>query len=94
MLRRRKRKAPTLSLLDKIDIIKSVIVDTQDYRFVSKKFGVTISCVSKLVNAMRNDRDFIRKLYRKEKLNIGREDWIQSCIESIIINDFFVDSSK
>ena len=44
-----KRKRAFLSVLDKIKIIKSVVVDLQDYKFVSKKFGVSISCVSRLV---------------------------------------------
>ena len=49
MNRRRKRKGNNLSLTDKIDIIRGVIVDCQDYKFVSKKFRVSVSCVSKLV---------------------------------------------
>ena len=76
MLRRRKRNGTKLSLIEKIDIIKSVIVDTQDYKFLSKKYGVSISCISRLVQNMRDDRDFIIRLYKKERLKEGREDWI------------------
>ena len=46
---RGKRKRAFLSVLDKVKIVKSVVVDLQDYNFVSKKFGVSISCVSRLV---------------------------------------------
>ena len=43
---------------------------------------------------MREDKDFILRLYKKERLKEGREDWIQSCIEKLIEEDYFIDSSK
>ena len=57
------------------------------------KFGVSISCVSRLVRTMENDRDFIQSLYMKERNKEVREDWIQSCIENIMEKEYFIDSS-
>ena len=61
MSRRRKKTVPRLSLDDKLSIIKGVIVENKDYLFVSKQFRVSISYVSKLVQNMRKDVNFLSK---------------------------------
>ena len=49
MNRRRKKSTSRLSLDDKLTIIRSIIIENKDYLFVSKKFRVSVSYVSRLV---------------------------------------------
>ena len=59
MSKRKKKQCAKLSFNDKIAIVHSVIIDEQDYQFLSKKYGCSVSCISKLIQAVQKDHEFL-----------------------------------
>ena len=87
MSRRRKKTVPRLSLDDKLSIIKGVIVENKDYLFVSKQFRVSISYVSKLVQNMRKNVNFLSEERSRKYKKITKMLMIEHEIKEMLHTD-------
>ena len=94
MNRKRKKRNPRLTLDDKLTIIRSVIIDKQDYLFVSKQFRITVSYVSLLVQKARSKPEYLREMIDKKYEKIDNMFKIEDAIKQMAKDEHFIDSSK